>query len=152
MPLTEVMLTILPQRARAMGRARCFVQWKQLEGLVAMTSFQPASLIRKSSPSRVIPALLTRMSITGISARRASAALDIAAPSDTSTARARAFPPAWVIAAAAAPHESADLETQMTVTPSRARVSAIALPIPRPAPVTRAVLFLNVSIVGVTGQ
>ncbi len=61
------MLTIRPQRARVIGRARCLVQWKQLVRLVEMTSFQSASLIRKSSPSRVIPALLTRMSIDGIS-------------------------------------------------------------------------------------
>jgi hypothetical protein len=57
------------------------------------------------------------MSITGISERRASAALAIAAPSATSTASALALPPACVITAAAAPHESADFETQMTVTP-----------------------------------
>jgi hypothetical protein len=71
----------------------------------------------------------------------------MAAPSETSTASARAFPPAAVIAAAADPHDSADFETQMTVTPFFASVSAIALPIPRPAPVTRAVLFWNVMMV-----
>src|ERR1035441_3598090 len=126
MPLTDVMLTIRPHRARVMGRARCFVQWKQLLRLVAMTSFQSASLIRKSRPSLVIPALLTRMSMTGISPRRASAARATAAPSDTSTASALALPPACVIAAAAAPHESDDFDTQITDTPWRARVSAIA--------------------------
>src|SRR5580658_713782 len=146
MPLTEVMLTILPQRARVIGRARCFVQWKQLVRLVAMTSFQSASLILKRRPSRVMPALLTRMSMSGISARSASHALAIAAPSATSTASARALPPDCVIAAAAAPQESADLDTQMTMTPLRASVSAIARPIPRPAPVTSAVLLLKVSM------
>jgi hypothetical protein len=35
----------------------------------------------------------------------------------------------------------------MTLTPFFASVSAIARPIPLPAPVTRAVLFVNVSMV-----
>jgi hypothetical protein len=54
------------------------------------------------------------------------------------------LPPAWDIEAAAAPQESADFETHMTVTPWRARVSAMALPMPLPAPVTSAVRLLNV--------
>src|SRR5476651_1299601 len=144
MPLTEAILTIRPHRARVIGRARGLVQWKQLERLVARTSFQSASLIRKRRPSRVIPALLTRMSITGNSARSAAEAWATAAPTATSTARDRALPPAATMAAAVAPQDSADLETQMTVTPCFARVSAMALPMPRPAPVTRAVRLLKV--------
>jgi hypothetical protein len=50
------------------------------------------------------------------------------------------------MAAATAPQESADLETQMTVTPFLASVSAIALPMPRPAPVTRAVRLVKVNM------
>ena len=73
-----------------------------------------------------------------------SEALATAAPSATSTANALALPPAARIPAAVAPHDSADLDTQMTITPLRASVSAMALPIPRPAPVTSAVRFLNV--------
>src|SRR5665213_1688734 len=102
-----------PHRARVMGRARGLVQWKQLVRLVEMTSFQSASLIRKRSPSRVIPALLTRMSIEGNSASKAAAAWATAAPSVTSTARALALPHAAVMPAAVAPQDSADLDTHM---------------------------------------
>ncbi len=142
------MFTIRPQRARVIGRAKCFVQWKQLERLVEITSFQSVSLMRNNKPSRVMPALLTRISISGNSFSNSSAALATAAPSATSTAKALALPPAATIAAAVAPQESADFETQMTVTPFLARVSAMALPMPRPAPVTSAVRFLNVRLMG----
>ena len=111
-----------------------------------MTSLQSDSLIRNNKPSRVMPALFTRMSMVGNSFSNSSDALAMAAPSATSTARAFALPPAAMIAAAVAPQDSADFETQMTVTPCLASVSAMALPMPRPAPVIRAVRLVNVSI------
>ncbi len=92
----------------------------------------------------MIPALFTKISISGYAFNSSSEALATAAPSATSTAHALALPPAATIPAAVAPQDSAYLETQMTITPLRARVSAMALPIPRPAPVTSAVRFLNV--------
>src|SRR6187551_844482 len=109
-PLTDVMFTIRPQRARVIGRASCFVQWKQLVRLVDRTSFQSVSLIRNSNPSRVIPALLTRISTTGNSFKSSSEAFTTAAPSATSTASAFAFPPDALIDAAVDPQDSADLE------------------------------------------
>jgi hypothetical protein len=57
------MLMIRPHRLRIIGRSTALVQRKAPRRLVCSTSSQSSSLIRMMSPSRVTPALLTRMSI-----------------------------------------------------------------------------------------
>ena len=56
------MFTIRPNRPRIMGRAAARAVMNTERRFTAMTSSKSASLILRMSPSRVIPALLTRMS------------------------------------------------------------------------------------------
>src|SRR5262245_38162377 len=56
-----VTLTIAPERRRIIPRAAARQVWKVPLRFVASTSRQSSSRMRASSPSRVIPAVLTRM-------------------------------------------------------------------------------------------
>ena len=61
-PTTEVMLTMWPARCRSIGRKAAWMHRKTPVRLVARTLSQSSGFMRSTSVSRVMPALLTRMS------------------------------------------------------------------------------------------
>src|ERR1019366_294940 len=73
-PMTEVMLMMRPVRALIIARLNAFVTRNAPFKFVSSTVSQSASLMRMSRPSRVTPALLTRMSTLPASVRIFSAA------------------------------------------------------------------------------
>ena len=109
------------------------------------TKSQSASLIRTSSPSRVIPALLTRISTLPKSARIWRLTLFTCSPSAVLTAYGSALTPSWATSVATFWAFANDKEQTATFAPSAANNWAMAAPIPRPAPVTTAT-FLSRSL------
>ncbi|CKS97449.1 Uncharacterised protein [Mycobacterium tuberculosis] len=106
--------------------------------LTARTASQRASSMLASSLSRVMPALLTRMSaLPPWWSRRCSLILSTASSAVTSSHSA--VPP--TLLAVSARFSAAD-STSMATTwaPSRANTSAMVAPMPRAAPVTMATL------------
>ena len=128
-----------PLRCLANVRKNAFVKRNAPFRFVSSTVSQSASLMRISRPSRVTPALFTRMSTLPQSARIFSAAAFTSAESDTSTASAHALRPSARISAATFSEFSTVRETTTTSAPSAANFNAMARPIPRPAPVTTAI-------------
>ena len=75
--------------------------------LMSSTASQSASLMRMSRPSRVMPALLTRMSTLPAAARICSAAASTLAASATLAAKAQALrPSAWTFCTVSAQNSS----------------------------------------------
>ncbi|HET7152221.1 MAG TPA: hypothetical protein VFJ29_00505 [Candidatus Kapabacteria bacterium] len=113
-----------------------------------MTASQSASLIRASKPSRVMPALFTRISNPPSSAITPLTVLSIAAPSALLHAYALTLPPAFrassTICAAASTFEA---YVNATVAPSAASRFTIALPMPRDPPVTIAIFPARVLMI-----
>ena len=128
-----------PERCLTNARVKAFVNKNAPLRFVSSTASQSASLMRISNPSRVTPALLTRMSTRPVSPRIFSAAAATAAASATSTACAQAFLPTARTSSATFRAFSAVRETQATSAPSAANFKAMARPMPRPAPVTTAI-------------
>src|ERR1700743_1935202 len=96
-PTTEVMLMTRPQRAFIMLLMTAWVRRKLPVRLARRMSSKSASFMRRARPSRVMPALLTRMWQAPRSART-DLAQDLMESSDvTSRAKALAVPPAEVI-------------------------------------------------------
>ena len=98
MPTTDAMLTIEPERAFIMTLAAARVIEKTPVRFVAMTASQSSSVMRTIRPSRVMPALLTRMSSAPYWATTLSTSAVHAAGSLTSACRAPARPPAATMA------------------------------------------------------
>src|SRR3954453_2236918 len=126
------MFTIEPLRRFIIPRATARHVWKTPPRFVLMTSFQSSSGIRASRPSRVTPALFTRMSRSPASRTRRLASSALATSACTAVAPASA--------ATCSASSRPELELSVTLAPARANSSAIARPIPREPPVTRAVL------------
>ena len=107
------------------------------------TESQSSSFIRINNPSRVMPALLTRIDIGPASALAASTRPATASRSDKSTASAKARAPRSFCNASSF---SARVPCSTTVAPCACRARATASPIPPLAPVTSAVLPVRSNI------
>ena len=86
MPLTELILMIRPLRCLTIGRCTARIKLKAPFRLVSITTSQSSLLMRMLSPSRVTPALLTRISTFPKSRKITSANSCTAEKSATSTA------------------------------------------------------------------
>src|SRR5579862_4281124 len=142
--------------------------------LVRSTASQSSSLMRRASVSRVMAALLTRMSSLPNFASNCWKPVFTWAASATSMGTARASPPAAAISDASEASFSVLRAAMATFAPASARARDVARPMPCDAPVTRATLslsenigcdpiayqtlcaseeqFLNLSLSGVVGQ
>ena len=140
-PETEPILTILPYRPRIMGREAARHAVKTERRLTLITSSKSSSLIRRISPSRVIPALLTRIS----SLPAVSAIFSTVSPSAFLSPRSQVWnsadPPAALISSTRLSSASAERASPKTWCPSAARRRAMPRPMPRLAPVTMASRF-----------
>ena len=105
---------------------------------VPMTASQSSGFIRRSSVSRVMPALLTRMVTAPSRDSISETAASQAAPSATSRAMPRPFAPADFSESSIAAMPVGPVAVPMTVAPCAASAIAIARPMPRDAPVTSA--------------
>src|SRR5581483_918250 len=106
--------------------------------LVASTSSQSARFMRMTSVSRVMPALLTRISILPNRAIAAFVADLMSSSLATSILKAAAFPPAPVISPTTAASLSWLRAASATAAPASASASAQERPMPCEAPVTSA--------------
>src|SRR5690554_5020358 len=102
-----------------------------------MTACQSSSPMRISSPSRVMPALLTRIVSGPISLPIASIRASTCPGTETSSTRPR--PPCAASRSPIAFAPASLVAVPTTVAPWAASVSAIAAPMPRLAPVTSAI-------------
>ena len=114
------------------------VQRKAPLRFTVRTASQSSSFIRRRRPSRVIPALFTRISTrpnvsTARSIIRSESAVTVTLPWTAS-----ASPPVDLISAASASTPSGAMSTATILAPSAARARAMLRPIPRDAPVTMA--------------
>src|SRR5690606_38329861 len=132
------MLTMRPQRARAIGSSSGWVTWKKPCRDTSTTRFQRAWSIPAMGASSWMPALLTT-TCTGQSASSACIAAAVAPASATSKATAPAVPPAsWIAAATASSRARLAVPCTTTWKPSAASRRQMAAPIAPLAPVTRA--------------
>ncbi len=88
-----------PQPRSIMPSITCLVTWNSELRLVSMTACQASLLIFWNVPSRVMPALLTRMSIGPISARALSKARLVESQSETLPSEACTLKPSARISA-----------------------------------------------------
>src|SRR6266851_620230 len=112
----------------------------------AQDYFQSSGFMRMARPSRVVAALLTRISRRpNFSRTRLKPALTCSA-SDTSIFTASAVPPAAVISATSAKSFSSLRAATATFAPASASASAVSRPMPWEAPVMRATLSFKLNI------
>ena len=134
------MLMIEPPRWRIMMGSTAMMKLNALLRLTAMTASHWASVMRIMSPSFVMPALLTRMSIEPKS-------LCTSATTSFVWLKSAAFeaypftltPRASISFSVALPFSSITRSVNAMLAPSCAKRSASAFPIPRAAPVMSAV-------------
>ena len=107
------------------------------------TRSQSSSFIRRMSPSRVMPALFTRMSILPNFSTTWSIMAVTSADAATLALRASDFLPLASMSAAVFCAASRFTSQMATSAPSVASASAISLPMPCAAPVTSAILPLD---------
>src|SRR5688500_11022433 len=129
---------IRPKRAFIIGRAAPRISRNAASRLTRMTSSNSSSFIRISKLSRVMPALLTRMSSFPPNASTAcGTSPSTAAPSERLQGSATCSPPS-------SDRKASSLPTLLPETASRAPCAAsalaISLPSPPDAPVTSAVI------------
>ena len=129
---------ILPLRLLIIKRESARVKRNVPLRLILRTASQSSSSICISSLSRVMPALLTRMSTKPHFAITASTVAATAAGSATLQMYASASPPAERMNSTVSLSFVSLVPIQATPAPLAARVMAIARPRPRVAPVTRA--------------
>src|ERR1035438_8855329 len=131
-------LMIRPQRCLSIAGITLWMQRYAEVRLVLRTESQSARFMRMTSWSRVMPALLTRMS-TLPNCAIACLMPDLTwSSSATSMEKAAALPPALVTWATSSSSFGWLRAATATVAPSRARESAQACPMPCDAPVTSA--------------
>ena len=130
------MLMIRPYRCPIMIRVAARQHRKQLVRFAAMISSHCESVIRGNSVSRVIPALLTKISSRLYSISTVSKTFSTEVRSVTSHDMATASPPAAWIAATVSASFSAFLATHSTFAPFSPSRIATACPKPWEAPVT----------------
>ncbi len=136
-PTTEPMLTMRPLRRRIMPRTAARDRRNAAVRLTAMTWSHSSSFIRTKMLSRVMPALLTRMSRPPSAASAAGTSASTAAVSDRLVGSTWARSPSSVASAASA---SARVPDRATAAPCACSARAMAPPSPPVAPVTRAFL------------
>ena len=128
---------ILPEPRLSICRPACWVRRKTLVRSTSMTAFQSSSECSAAGERRMMPALLTRMSMvpkcwTVSSTRRAQTAASPMSP----TRAADLTPSARIFCCVAA---GAELELcTATLAPASASATAMAAPSPRDEPVTSA--------------
>ena len=138
-PMTDEMLMMDPARCFIIFRANALVIKNTLFRLTDSTRSQSSSFILISSVSRVIPALLTR-----ISSRPSSPITFLERPvtvseSDTSATIAITTAPEADSSSRVFSSASPSRSQITTLAPSSCKAAAMDLPIPRAAPVTSAV-------------
>ena len=138
-PTTLAIFTIRPQRFFSIGRSRACVSRNAPVRLVPSTSSQSPRFMAIISPSRVMPALLTRISTLPKRSSTAFAPALIESSLATSSGIAAACPPKPSISATASASFVSLRAANTTVAPARANSSAHARPIPCEAPVTSAI-------------
>ena len=132
-----------------MRPARCFIMPRKtaLEArntdlrLTCMMSSHSSSFIRIRRLSRVMPALLTR--ISNLPNSFSMSAIRFSMVSGSAEFKARPSPPHCAKRSLIAAAPLSLVAVPMTLAPAAASVSAIAAPIPRDAPVTNATLPLK---------
>src|SRR4030042_1005714 len=140
-PTMLAILTILPHLCFIICLITAWVQMKAPWRLIFSTRSQSDSDILMSKPSRVIPALFTRMSICPNVAIVCSTSLATSAAAVTLAGMAMLLPFfAWISAAVSC--AVVGLTSLITrAAPYFASINAISLPIPWPLPVTIATLL-----------
>ena len=116
----EVIFTIAPARCLIMAGNSAFVNKNVPLRFTSNTKSQSASVIRTSKPSRVIPALFTRMSTLPKSARICRLTLFTCSPSAVLTAYGSALTPSCATSAATFWAFASDNEQTATFAPSTA--------------------------------
>ena len=106
---------------------------------MSSTASQSSGFMRIKSPSRVIPALLTRMPGISLTASRLPSKASTEAASATSSTAPRPAVTALPSQAVMASAPAGVVAVPMTWAPALANASAMARPMPREAPVTSAV-------------
>src|ERR1700730_15153890 len=132
-----------PYRASTIWRCTARVNRKTLFRFTSRTASHSSSLILNTRLSRVIPALLTRMSVRPKRDVPASTVAPTCSRPETSHPNAAAWPPAASIRWTTGEARSASTSTTATRAPSDASRSAVAWPIPCAAPVTTATRSVN---------
>ena len=146
-PTTEAMFTMAPLRCLVMAGRTALVQWNVPFRLTSSTAFQSSSFMRSSRPSRVMPALFTRMSMRPSSVSNRSAIAATSAHSATFALMTSARRPCDNTARAVSSARVTSRSTTATSAPSRAKASAMARPIPWAAPVTIATFPASITAV-----
>ena len=131
-PLTELMLTMLPRPARAMSRATAWATRKAPLRLTRSTASKSASVMSKKSQALKIPALLTSTSMRPCALMAAATSASTWALSPTSQCTYK--PPNSL---ARAVPRSSSMSAITTRAPSRAKRRQQASPMPCAPPVTR---------------
>ena len=140
------MLTILPLFCLAITLNTGLVTLNAELKLVSITACQCSSLMRMNRSSRVIPALLTRMSMRPHFSTTVLTIVSIVSVTVTLHGTDKVCPPSRPSSSAVVLHNSSLMSVITIFAPSRIRAAAIALPIPRPEPVTTATLSANFDI------
>ncbi len=134
----DAMLMILPDPRATMSRPKCWQRMKVASRLVRRTTSQSAREYSTAACRRIVPALLTRMSIRPASSSTSVVIASSAARSPRSATTSHALRPNPSIAATVSRAPPARVVAQTTSAPAPASASAIARPSPRLAPVTSA--------------
>src|SRR6187402_44712 len=144
------MLMMRPERALSMGWRTAWVSRNAPVRLVRSTSSKSASFMRRTSPSLVMPALLTRISSLPKCARTAFAADLMESSEATSRAKVAAVPPAASISALTSTSFDSLRAARAICAPSAASWRAMARPMPCEAPVMRAVFPVRLGMMLLT--
>src|SRR6185312_16656597 len=134
-PTTEAIDTIRPCRRRTIPRKAARVRRKVAVRLTSSTACQSSSRKRSASESRVMPALLTRMSSWPSAASASLTSASAASGVERSAVSTGVPAPS---SAASASSAGRRVPARATIAPARCRARAIAPPIPPEAPVTSA--------------
>src|SRR5690606_3643379 len=134
------MLMMRPQRAFVMPRTKARVMRNTESRLVDSTDAHSSSFMRSIRLSRVMPALLTRISTLPCCSCTRSAKASTEAGEDTSRTSPWPFTPASASQPLMAAAPDSEVAVPITAAPRLPSSSAMAWPIPRLAPVTTAIL------------
>src|SRR5574337_468000 len=142
-PTMDAMLMMVPPRCLLIYLSAALAHRNEPFKLMPSTKSQSSSFIRRISPSRVMPALFTRMSIRPNFPTTSSIMAETSAEAATFALIASDFLP-FASMSAAVFWAASRFTSQMAVSaPSAASASAISLPMPCAAPVTSAILLVR---------
>ena len=139
------MLMILPEPCLSMCRPACCIRRKTLVRFTSITASQSSSEYSAAGARRIMPALLTRISIAPKCPTVSSTSRAQTSGKPTSPTSATAFAPAASILCCVALGAALEPCTA-TLAPACASATAMAAPSPRDEPVTRAVLPLRLNL------